>query len=79
VRDDRSPVDVIETYVCIGDAQCVPRDTLGTMALPEDGAATLRWFSVDASGNHESVHSAPIIIKDTHDVALDDVEVTEDR
>ncbi len=78
VRDDSSPIDLIDTYVCIGAASCVPRDTLGTMALPEEGAATVRWFSVDASGNHEVVHSASIIIKDTHEAAIDDVELAED-
>ena len=79
VRDDASPVDLIRTFVCIGEASCVPLDTLGTLTLPEEGQHTLRFFSIDASGNHEEVQGMPIIIKDTHEPALEDVVLEEDR
>ncbi len=78
VLDDRTPVDAIRTYVCFGTG-CVPTATLSAVALPEEGRHMLRFFSVDASENYEPVKQIEIIIKDTHEAALDQVVLEEDR
>ena len=79
VLDDRTPVDAIRTYVCFGDPNCAPTSTLSAVALPEEGRHMMRFFSVDASENHEPVKQMEIIIKDTHEAALDQVVLEEDN
>lgn len=83
VTDDRSPPQLIRTYVCLqreGEAPCYPNMTLGKLpALPPAGSYRLRFYSIDASQNSEVIKDVPIRLEDSANAALERVEIREDR
>ena len=76
VIDDRTPVDKIKMFVCFG-TDCYPSASLTTVELPNEGTATMRYFSLDASENSEEIKSITLVVKDYGDATLDLVTIEE--
>lgn len=68
----------VTTYVCFGEG-CYPDETLSTVALPETGTHTVRFYSEDASGNLEAVQEAEIIVGESEEPAIEDITIEENR
>lgn len=80
VTDDRSPLSLIKTLVCFAPvgSSCYPSKTLAEItSIPSSGAYKMRFFSIDANGNFETIKEADITLQDSSAPILESIVIEE--